>query len=519
MNYATTIARSYGISAVTMNSITIEHLLQAQIVIFCVSTWGKGTFPDNALEFWETLKASDVVFTNLRFAVLGLGSTKHKYYDQAGRDLFALLVERGARPIYELVEVDARAKDKGDASFMRFYKNLQIRLPLPATSPELDCKLKLTKTESDECEVTVPKGYSRAEIVSTRVVSSESSHPKIYEISIQVDHFDIASHIVILPQNSPEVVKDTLSALHLNGDDIYLVEGDYEGPAIISLQELFSQYLDLQGLPTQFLLHAFSKYVSEEGRSKLETLLSDHEALDAYLQDTSVCDFIKEFAPFGIPPLDVLVSQIPPMMSRTYSAASSPSSNARVVTLVITGIRFGNNRFGLASSFLSRCSPGDVIPVRVITDIFSTNEAPTILCGIGTGIAPMLSVLDDRKHKGIKGKCVLLFGSRHEKDVPGIVEKIESYKAAGAVDHVFYAFSRDHGDRKYYVTDAMKENSDIIWDIWSNDDAIMFYCGPAKGIAEGVKDVLEDFVVENMGLDRHAAAKYNKKHAWIVEAF
>ena len=49
MNYATTIARSYGISAVTMNSITIEHLLQAQIVIFCVSTWGKGTFPDGVV--------------------------------------------------------------------------------------------------------------------------------------------------------------------------------------------------------------------------------------------------------------------------------------------------------------------------------------------------------------------------------------------------------------------------------------------------------------------------------------
>ena len=519
MNYARIIAERYRTEAVEMNSVAVQDLTKStMIAIFIVSTWGKGTFPENAMNFFNELQKTDLLFPSLRFAVCGLGSSKCRLFDQAARDLFRVLESRGARPLIPLSEVDARAADKGESTFIAWSRNLETRLPFSNISDELRPRLSLVP--EPVCPVwQPPKGYLSAKIESSKVLSAPDVKPVIYEHVLSVDGvsgYETAGHVKVLPQNAPEAVERVLEALKINGDDAFRVTGDYDGPEVVTARELFSQYIDLEGLPTQFMIHAFSRFATGEGREKMERLLSDGEFLCQYLADSSVHEFICEFAPFGMPPLSVVASYCPPMMPRTYSIASAPESSPSQMKLIVTKIGF-NGRTGLASTFLSRAR--EHIPVQIVSGVYTPVDTPMILCAVGAGIAPILSVIEDRQARGLKSPCILFFGSRHRTSIPGLVDEIEQYKASGAITNVYYAFSRDHGDTKYYITHAMRENRDIVWDIWQNGESMIFYCGLARGIPEEIKDILEQLSVEKGNMELPDAAKFCKKHKWLIESF
>ena len=469
----------------------------------------------------SAFQQSDLQLPNTRFAVLGLGSSKCKLYDQAGRDLFKLFESRGAKAMIPLGEVDARAADKGESVFLNWTHNLEVRLQVPAHH-EVKPRLQVEKAAPENYSWQKPKGWQTGSVINSRIVSAEGVTPVIYEFEIKLDEsdgYEVAGHLAILPRNQPEIVEKVVTALKLNGDDVYKVIGEYEGPEFITVREMFSQYLDLQGLPTQFMMHAFSNFASDEGKQRIDQLINDPEHLIKYLENASVYEFICEFAQYGIPPLDIVFSYLPPMVLRTYSAASSPEADKTVMKLIVTKVGFAG-KTGLASTYLSQCKPTDKIAVKVMNGVYTVNDLPTILCSVGTGIAPILSILDERRIKGIKGRCILFFGSRHRVNIPGLVEDIEKFKAAGAVDEVYYAFSRDHGaDKKYYITDAMRDHMDELWEIWQNQESVLCYCGPPNGIADAIKNLMEDLSVEKGGMDRESAGKFVKKHRLLIESF
>lgn len=519
MNYARIIAERYNTEAVTMNSVSLQDLAQSAVVaIFIVSTWGKGTFPDNAINFYNELQKSDLLLPSLRFAVLGLGSSKCRLYDQAARDLFRVLESRGARPLIPLSEVDARAADKGESVFIQWSRNLETHLPFSNIDDELHPRLTLEPEETCP-EWEPPRGYMNATIVKSEVLSADGVKPVIFEHILRIDGltgYDTACHIKVLPQNPPESVDKVITALHLNGDDAFRVTGEYPGPPVVTVRELFSQYIDLEGLPTQFMIHAFSRYSSGAGREKMLRLLSDNEFLTQYLSNTSVHEFICEFAEYGVPPLSVVASYCPEMMHRTYSAASAQGDDPSLIKIIVTRVGF-NGRTGLASSFLARCR--ERIPVCVVNGVYTPADTPLIMCAIGTGIGPMLSVIEERQARGVKSPCFLFFGSRHRAAIPGLVAEVEAHKASGAITDVFYAFSRDHGENKYYITHAMRENTDRIWEVWENGEATLFYCGPARGIPEEIKEILENVSMKKGCMDLAEATKFCKKHRWLIESF
>jgi sulfite reductase alpha subunit-like flavoprotein len=97
---------------------------------------------------------------------------------------------------------------------------------------------------------------------------------------------------------------------------------------------------------------------------------------------------------------------------------------------------------------------------------------------------------------------------------------LEERKREGVVKDVRYAFSRDSGDdRKYYVTDALKDAADLVWEVWKDQDSALFFCGPGHGIAQNVRSVMEEVSMERLGKPAEACAKFCKKHKWIIETF
>ena len=77
----------------------------------------------------------------------------------------------------------------------------------------------------------------------------------------------------------------------------------------------------------------------------------------------------------------------------------------------------GRQRGGVCSTYLAEHST--ILPVKVYLHankafrLTDNNDAPAIMIGPGTGIAPFRAFLEEREARGAVGKNWLLFGDQH----------------------------------------------------------------------------------------------------------
>lgn len=80
------------------------------IVVLC--TWANGTYPDNAVEYVESLEAVRPNLNHLQFGIVGLGDRDYDpYYQTAALHLDALLTECGAHAATAMHEIDGVPTD------------------------------------------------------------------------------------------------------------------------------------------------------------------------------------------------------------------------------------------------------------------------------------------------------------------------------------------------------------------------------------------------------------------------
>ena len=88
-----------------MENLSPDTLEQYGRQLYIASTHGDGEPPANAAERFAALKAANLNLQQVSFAVLALGSRGYAKFCQFGRDLFTTLVDAGAVPRMQTVEV------------------------------------------------------------------------------------------------------------------------------------------------------------------------------------------------------------------------------------------------------------------------------------------------------------------------------------------------------------------------------------------------------------------------------
>jgi len=75
------------------------------VVVLC--TWANGTYPDNAVDYVESLEAVQPHLAHVQFGIVGLGDRDYDpYYQTAAYHLDALLTDCGATRALAMHEVD-----------------------------------------------------------------------------------------------------------------------------------------------------------------------------------------------------------------------------------------------------------------------------------------------------------------------------------------------------------------------------------------------------------------------------
>lgn len=175
--------------------------------------------------------------------------------------------------------------------------------------------------------------------------------------------------------------------------------------------------------------------------------------------------------------------------TREFSIASI-SGDGRIHLLVRLA-RKNDGSLGVGSGWLTQLVPlqGEV-PVRVRSNpTFHApgSAVPLILIGNGTGIAGLRSHLKRRAALGHRRNW-LVFGERHRAIDFYYRDEIEAWQAAGVLERVDLAFSRDQVDR-VYVQQRLAENAETVRE-WVAEGAAIYVCGSAEGMAPAVDAVL-----------------------------
>jgi sulfite reductase (NADPH) flavoprotein alpha-component len=209
-----------------------------------------------------------------------------------------------------------------------------------------------------------------------------------------------------------------------------------------------------------------------------------------------------------------LVNLLPKLSPRLYSISSSPLAHTGQIHTTVAVVRYNahdRERGGVCSTlFADRASISDRLPLYIQPNkrfrLPSDADAPMIMIGPGTGIAPFRGFLHERRAVGSKGKNWLFFGERSAETDFLYREELESMQADGHLTRLDTAFSRDQ-ESKVYVQDRMVEQSAQFWS-WLQDGASVYVCGDASRMAKDVHAALQTIVEKQGNMSSSAAEEY-----------
>ena len=303
--------------------------------------------------------------------------------------------------------------------------------------------------------------------------------------------------------NDPALVDELVQLLWLKGDEPVEVEGQ-----TLPLAQALRSHFEL----TQNTTPIVDKYAALSRDETLIGLLADKAALQQYAHNTPIVDMVRQ-APADLS-AEQLVGLLRPLTPRLYSIASSQAENESEVHITVGVVRYdidGRARSGGASGFLADRleEDGDVRVFIEHNDNFrlpANPEAPVIMIGPGTGIAPFRAFMQQRDADGAGGKNWLFFGNPHFTEDFLYQVEWQRYVKDGLLTRIDLAWSRDQ-QHKIYVQDKLREQGAEVWR-WIQEGAHIYVCGDANRMAKDVENTLLELVAEHGGMDTEQADEF-----------
>ncbi|OCH10658.1 assimilatory sulfite reductase (NADPH) flavoprotein subunit [Aliivibrio fischeri] len=483
-----------------------KNLAKETHVIIVASTNGEGEAPDNAIELHEFLQSKKTPkLDNLHYGVIGLGDSSYEFFCQTGKDFDAFLSKQGATPFIERVDLDVDYEAPAAEWRKQALDKVKEALASEAQSAQV-VQLPVGQAAHSTSQYSKQNPYT-ATLLTSQKITGRDSGKDVRHIEIDLDGsgltYQPGDALGVWFENSIELVSAILKQVGLTGDEVVEVDGDST-----SLQKALIEKYEITSANPQLV----TQYAELSGSKKLEKLATDKDKLRQYSANTQVIDVLSEKkAKLTAEQLVGLLRRLTP---RLYSIASSQSEVDEEVHLTVGVVEYqqgDETRFGGASSFLShRLEEGGDVKVFVEHNnnfkLPQDDNAPVIMIGPGTGIAPFRSFVQERDNRDAKGKNWLFFGDRtFTQDFLYQVEW-QKYLKSGIVNQLDVAFSRDQQE-KVYVQHRILEHAAQVWQ-WLQDGAYIYVCGDATRMAKDVHEALICVVEQHGQKTREEAEQF-----------
>ncbi|MDQ8187153.1 sulfite reductase subunit alpha [Pelagicoccus sp. SDUM812002] len=476
-----------------MDDYDITKLADESLLLLVTSTFGDGEPPDNAAAFYNWLLGGDAPkLDKLKYSVLALGDSNYPDFCKCGIDLDLRFKALGATPLVERVDCDA---DYDDA-FEAWLKAVEEAAGAAnAGSGE-------AVASSGEPEYGKKNPFPAKLLNNYNLNGDESSkETRHVEISIEDSGFSYepGDALAVLPVNDSQYVENLLKAAGFTGNE------EVEGT---TLRKALTENYDV----TNLTLKTLKTYAELSGSQKLVEIADDKDAFKAYAWGRQFIDLLTE-APLNFEKPEALLALLGKLAPRLYSISSSPRAHQNEVHVTVGVVRYdahGASRKGVCSNFLANHTGEE--PVRIYFHHSKTfklpqdSNAPVVMVGPGTGIAPFRAFLEERAATMASGKNWLFFGDQHAATDYLYQEQLSEYQASGVLTKLDTAFSRDQ-EQKVYVQDRMREKGAELYE-WLETGGHFYVCGDASRMAKDVDTALHHVIAEHGKKTEEEAAAY-----------
>ncbi len=511
---AAKLARTQGFetAVIGLDDLDMVRLAAMERAVIVTSTYGEGEMPDNAQLFWKRLSASDAPrLEGLSYAVLALGDTAYDDFCQAGKLIDTRLEQLGAQRLAARLDCDV---DYEQPAADWFSATLPL-LPRTVGGPGATSAAASAPTREPEPEppaVSRP-GWSRknpypASLLARQRLSGPDSGKEIHHFEFALGDsglsYEAGDALGVIPRNEPALVKALLHRLGAAWDD---PTPDGEG----ALGERLSAACEIV-TPSRDLIAAIETRAGDEGLTHV-LRHGDREALGAWLWGRDVLDLLDLNAGLQFD-LAEFLGWLKPLQHRAYSISSSPLAHPGAVHLTVAAVRWhheGRAHGGVCSTHLAdRLAEGGHAGIFVSPNKAfrppADPQAPMIMVGPGTGVAPFRAFLQQRRAVGAEGRNWLFFGDQHRESDFIYADELGQMSRDGFLTRLDLAFSRDQAE-KVYVQTRMRENGRDLY-AWLQEGGHFYVCGDATRMARDVDHALHEIVALHGGMTAEAAADF-----------
>ncbi|MGC5168828.1 molybdopterin-dependent oxidoreductase [Luteimicrobium sp. DT211] len=511
-------ASGHAVRLVAMDEHDAASLPGDDVVLFVTSTFGDGEAPDNGEAFWAALAADDAPrLDGTRFAVLAFGDPSYSEFCGFGRCLDARLAALGAARLADV----ACCEPGDDAPADAWLAAVVSALEGPATGPGAAPRATVGAPGASAVVVRergpaaaaepAPRSHRDAPL-TTRVtrnvrLGTPGSTKDVRQFGLAAEGLDYRAGdaLSVRPRNSAAAVDAWLAATGLDGGTVVELEG--VGP--LTLRDACTTHLEIVNVTPDLL-----RFVQERaGDRELATLLrrDNRLSLERWLWGKHAVDVLATYPVRA--DTAAWLGVLKRLQPRLYSISSSPLAEPSEVHLTVSAVRYeyrGRSRHGVCSTFLADHSADADVPVFVQpTRHFrppKSADAPMIMIGPGTGVAPFRGFLQERRALGHRGRNWLFFGERHSSTDFYYRDELEGMRDDRHLTQLSVAFSRDQR-QKVYVQDRIREHGSQVWS-WLEDGAHVYVCGDASRMAKDVDAALRDVARTWGALSDDAASAY-----------
>lgn len=508
----------------TLVGYTPASLAAESCALILASTYGDGDAPDGVAPFYEQLCLEHFPrMDKLSYAVFALGDRHYEHFCKFGKDLDAKLAALGANRLADRIDCEVDM----DEPFAQWKAAMIARLNddslrpsrrptavMPESKPPVLSADRAgdPKPSNEQAAKTFTRDHPLlASVIEKRSLTHAASTKSTLHIAFSIEgtgiSYEVGDACGVIPTNDLNLVAEILQKLSYNGNE--------QVASVKTGTTTLYHALAHERQITRLNRKIVQGYATRGNCTQLLDLLkSKHQAaLDAYVYDRALIDLLIEYPGVTDDPNE-LVGLLPKLTPRLYSISSSPAAHGAQIHTTVAVVRFNahnRDRGGVCSTFFAdRTTIADRLPIYIQPNkkfkLPANPDAPIIMIGPGTGIAPFRGFLHERRALGHKGKNWLFFGERSSATDYLYREELESMHADGHLTHLDTAFSRDNG-HKIYVQDKMVDQAPQLWS-WLQDGASVYVCGDATRMAKDVHGALSRIAQEQGAMSAQAAEEY-----------
>ncbi|MCM3202888.1 assimilatory sulfite reductase (NADPH) flavoprotein subunit [Paenibacillus illinoisensis] len=491
----------------SMGDFKPNGLKKIENLLIVVSTHGEGEPPDNAIPLHEFLNSKRAPkLDGLKYSVLALGDTSYEFFCQTGKDFDQRLQELGGTPIVPRVDCDVDF-DEAAAEWMNDV--LASLSSTPATAGTLSSEAVVAAVSGGESEYNRTNPF-KAEVLENLNLNGRGSDRETRHIELSLEgsnlDYEPGDSLGVFPENHPRLVDELIAAMGWNADERVTVNKSGEQ---VSVYEALLRYFEITAV-TKPVVQELAKLSPDSG---LADLLANDAEFRNVMNSCDLLDLVQDYNLKGIPAGE-FVAVLRKIPARLYSIASSSKSFPDEVHLTVRTVRYearGRERYGVCSVHLAeRIEAGDSLPVYIQHNpnfkLPENPDAPIIMIGPGTGVAPFRSFLGEREETGAQGKTWLFYGDQHFLTDFLYQTEWQRWLKDGVLTKMDVAFSRDT-EHKVYVQHRMLENSKELYQ-WLQEGAVIYVCGDEKKMAHDVHGALATILEQEGGLTSEQASEY-----------